>query len=122
MARPDGNILEIKQGSTFRRKLTWKQKDDAGQWVAVDISNCTLRLQIRSRVDADSVLFEFSTTNGRITLTDAANGVFTILATAAETAAMTWAEGKFDLDITFPNADVTTLWEGDAILKKEVTR
>lgn len=79
-----------KRGDTFELLSTVENEG-----VAVDITNWTIASQARS--DDDTILQTFT-----ITKTDAANGVFTVGATATQTEA--WALGNYSMDIEFIDA------------------
>lgn len=115
MAAGSYNIT-IEQGATFSLVVTWE--DSAGS--AVDLTGRTARMQIRDRVAATDTLIELTTENGRIALGGAA-GTITLTITAADTAALDFRSGVYDLEIV-NGAVVDRILEGEVELNKEVTR
>jgi hypothetical protein len=49
-------------------------------------------------------------------------GVIAITVTAAQTAAMAWKHGVYDLELVSPNGTVERLLKGDVVVDFEVTR
>jgi len=111
--------LSVEQGATFTKVLTWKAGTPA---VAVDLTGCTARMQIRPTIASATVHAELTTENGGITLGGAA-GTVTILITATATAAFTWTEAVYDLEIVLADAvTVHRLVYGSVVVSPEVTR
>lgn len=110
--------LTVYQGATFRRVITWSAGTPA---VPVSLVGCTARMQVREKLDAPAVLLELTTENGRIVLGGLA-GTVTLVLTAAETEALTWRSGVYDLEIEFPSGDVRRLLAGTVRVVPEVTR
>lgn len=108
----------ILQGETFSKVVTWKAGTPA---VPVDLTGCTARMQVRAAVDAADVLLELTTENGRILIGGLA-GTVTLRLTAAETAAITWPRGVYDLEVVHADASVRRLVAGSIKLSPEVTR
>lgn len=140
MSRSASIHLPIQQGATFRRVLTWGAypypvRQECGvvinaqtgrpanpaDFVPVDLTGCTARMQIRAEVGSILPLLELSTTNGRIALGGTA-GTATLSIDAATTAALTWDSGVWDLEITHPGGEVSRMAEGTASVSPEVTR
>lgn len=82
-----------------------------------DLTGCEIRMQLRNK-NCVSV-FEFSTINGRITITDAVNGVFQINALIIDVPVDTY---NYDIQITYPPNTVKTYIEGTWKIVKEYTR
>ena len=59
------NLPVIEQGATYRHTLYWK--DAAG--LPINLTACTVKMQIRATVDSSAVIAELSTANGRIIMT-----------------------------------------------------
>lgn len=80
-------------------------------------------MQIRSDVDSETVLAEFTTEDGGIELGGTAGTIRFGILTATESAALTWDEGVYDLEIIFSD-DVTVLRKiyGTVKVSPEVTR
>jgi hypothetical protein len=108
---------EIEQGATFLPPLiTWK--DETG--VAINLTGWTARMQIRPNVSSDTILVSLTTENGGITLGGIA-GTIQLTMTADATAALTWADGEYDLELV-NGAYVKRLLRGKVKVSKEVTR
>jgi len=109
--------IYIEQGATYNQPLVWK--DSSG--TAVNVTCYTARMQIRKTVDATTIIWTLTTENGRITV-GGANGLITLLVSAADTAALTTFCGVYDLEVISPAGVVTRLLEGQVEVSKEVTR
>lgn len=114
----DENLLVLLQGSTNDYRFIWY----AGG-VAVDLTDCTAGMQIRSDyADADgTVLLELTTANGKLIL-GTVNGEITIHIMPTDTIGIDWTEGIWDLEVYHPTGHVTRLIGGRVVLDKEVTR
>lgn len=113
--------LTIQQGATFQHVLTWKTGPIP---TPVDLTGWTARMQIRDNVSAVAVLLELTTENGRIALGGVA-GTITLNVNAADTAAIQWTKGVFDLELVNPALTpvyVKNLVQGTVQVRKEVTR
>lgn len=112
--------LEILQGATYRKRLTWKAGTPA---VAVDLTGYTARMQVRGEIEDVTFLIELTTENNRITLGGAA-GTIDLYISAADTEALTWETGVYDLELIAPglNGDVIRLVSGAVSVSPEVTR
>lgn len=112
--------LEILQGETYDKTMTWKVGADK---TPVDLTGCTARLQVRSFVDSTVKLLDLTTQNLGIIL-GGINGTIQLLISATNTAAiLTWTKGVYDLEIQFANGvTVRRLMEGKVKVSKEVTR
>lgn len=106
--------LTIEQGTTFSKRLTWRDKSKR----LVPLVGYTARMQIRASVSATEVILELSTANGRITL--GAAGTIDLNLTPAETSAL--KAGVYDLELTDVAGRVTRLIEGKVNVSPEVTR
>lgn len=102
------------RGDTLARTFTWA--DDAG--TAISLSGYTAKMQV---LDAgDSVVLEASTANSRLTVTNAAGGVLTLLVAASVIADLTPGKYTYDLQITSSTA-VLTLIRGAFHVIKDAT-
>ena len=114
---PAGNYnIVCDQGSTLTRVLTWKNSNGT----AVDLTNYTARMQVRTNYASNTALLSLTTENGGITLGGVA-GTITLLATATATAALTADTYVYDLEM-ITGANVTRLVEGTFQVTPEVTR
>lgn len=119
MITPAHEDIIIYQGATYFRRYTWKTGDPA---TPVDLTGATLRMQVRETKHSDIPLLSLSTGGSGITVTDAANGKFTVRAEAAQTDALSFTTGVYDLEIKLADGTVTRLVEGSATLSRQVTR
>lgn len=87
----------------------------------IDLTGYTARMQIRSDVDSDTVLVSLTTENGGITL-GGTDGTVTLLISATATAALTWDEGVYDLELVSSGGVATRLVSGRIAVSDEVTR
>jgi hypothetical protein len=109
--------FEIEQGATFRRSVTYKDSDD----VAIDLSNATVRMQIRNNYSSEEAAISLSTPDSGIAL-ESDTGVFTFTITAEQTAALTFVQGVYDIEIEYASGDVERILEGRVKVSTEVTR
>lgn len=112
--------LEIDQGATFDKTFTWKTGTKANA-APVDLTGCKARAQFRVELESATVLLELTTENGRIQL-GGLTGEIRILISAADTAAMAWLAGVYDLEIEFPDGTVVRRMAGGVVVSPEVTR
>lgn len=110
--------LVIKQGATFRKRLTWKTGTPL---VPVDLTGMTARMQVREELKSAAVLLEMTTENGGIALGGVA-GTIDLYLTAVQTAGYTWESGVFDLELVTSPTEITRLVEGTVTVSPEVTR
>jgi hypothetical protein len=118
MPKPFTHNLTIYQGATLRDTVTWKAGDPAAP---VDLAGCTARAQFRKAVGSSEVLATLTTENGGVILGGAA-GTIQLHMSAVDTAALTWRQAVYDLEITLSNGDVRRFMQGDAVVDPEVTR
>ena len=109
--------ITIEQGATFSRSCVYK--DSGG--TPIDISGCTLRMDIREYAQDPTALIQLTIGNGRITITDAVNGAFSLDILAVDTAALHFENGVYDLEIEFPSGEVRRLIEGPVQMSFGVT-
>jgi len=102
------------RGDTLTRTFTWK--DDAG--TAISLSGYTAKMQV---LDAgDSVVLEASTANSRLTVTNAAGGVLTLLVAASVTVDL--VPGKYTYDVQLTNGTtILSLLRGAFHIVKDAT-
>ena len=115
--------VTIYAGSTFSKKYGCAtQASKTAPKVRVDLTGAKLRLQVREKVAAATVLLELTTENGGIVVTDAVNGYYTLSLSAAQTAAQTWKKGVGDLEVEFLDGTVKRLWRATFVVDAEATR
>lgn len=109
--------FEIEQGADKLKPFVWKDSNGT----PVNLSNYTARLQVRKSVSATDVLFEMSTANNRISIV-AADGKVILAFKHADTSALTWKQGKYDLELTSGDGTRTRLLQGTITISPEITR
>lgn len=117
MTTPAKLKFTIYQGATFRKRLTWK----APSGTPIDLTGCTARMQVRSEVESAVVLLNLTTENGGIAL-GGVSGEVDLYVSPADTSAINWDGGVFDLEIIHPGGEVTRLAQGSISVSPEVTR
>lgn len=117
MAAGKVNLPSIEKGATYRHTLYWKDKSG----VAIDLTGCSAKMQVRESVDSSVVLLELSSANGGITITPLTGKIDLYLSDENSTL-LVGLGGIYDLEIYWPNGDVTRLVEGKLAFKPEVTR
>lgn len=84
----------------------------------VDLTGATARMQIRARIGGE-LLLELTTDNGGLAITG--HGTLTRTLSAAQTAALTWTEGVYDLEIEYADGTVQRYLQGAVTVSREVT-
>ncbi len=109
--------LVIEQGTDFSHLVGIQNADGS----IFPLTGYTARMQIRPTVDSITVLLELTVANGRISV-NAIAGQLTLAIANADTAAVTWRSGVYDLEIVSGGGVVTRIMQGNATLSLEVTR
>lgn len=90
-------------------------------YTPVDLTSYTARMTIKNKVGGTTLM---SLTSGapdnRIAL-DNVNHTVTLTISAADTAAITWKTGVYDLEMVSPSNVVTTIFSGNIVVTQEVT-
>lgn len=110
----EGDII-VEQGATFDIVLTWK---DAKRDL-IDLTGWTAKLQVRDYPGSGDVLLEMSTENGQIVLGGVA-GTIRLVLSMTETAALSFNDGKYQLELYPPASQAERLLKGRFIIDKEV--
>ena len=108
--------ITIEQGSGFTLPLVY----EAPEGSPVNLTGSTARMHVREKYSSVEKYIELTTANGRITL--GPNGSITLSLTAAETAALAFSRGVYDLEIVPPAGQPYKIIKGNVFLKREVTR
>lgn len=111
--------ITIEQGSTWTMTLTLYE--DEAKTTPLDLTGYTARMQIRSFKESSTILDEFTTENGGITISGANSNIMTITASATDTEAYSFRTGVYDLEIVLSGV-VARIMEGDVEVSFEVTR
>lgn len=111
--------LTIEQGATWEESVQWLVP---GTETPVDLTNYTARMQIRPNASSDVVYASLTSSPAAgITIT-AATGIVTMRMSATTTAALSWRDAVYDLELESSTGVVTRLIEGRVTLSREVTR
>lgn len=116
----------IKQGGEYNRYIALKSLDPAtGERTLLNTAGYTARMVIRADYDAAPSLI-CTTANGRIVtgIQTSSGQQFNVLITitaAATSALIDWGYGVYDLKLTDPFAHTTYVFEGRAVLRREVS-
>lgn len=116
--KPFKQNITIIQGATLDLLVTWRAGDPA---VAVDLTGCTARMQVREKITSPTPLISLTTENGGIVLGGAA-GTIRRFMDADDTADIDWKSGVYDLEIEFADGTVRRLLAGSVVVSPEVTR
>jgi hypothetical protein len=111
--------LEVYKGSTFVKIIQWKTGTPA---VAVNLTGCTARMQIRKAVNDTTVLDNLTTENAKIVIHEPLNGKFKIVIPATVSSAYAFTSAVYDLELVFTDGTVTRVIEGCLTAVPEVTR
>ena len=112
--------LTVYKGSTFSKKFQWKTGEPL---TPVDLTGCTIRMQVRKLVTSSSILAEFNESNGMLIITNPINGQFQLDISASTSTGFNFTSGVYDIEISYPdNITVYRLIEGSFIAVPEVTR
>ena len=110
--------LVLEQGATWDTPFTWETSPN----VPKDLTGWTARMHIRTEVDTPTTLMELTTTAGTLVV-DGPTGTTSLNVAPAVTAALTWTEGVYDLELVRgAELEVRRLVEGRVRLSPEVTR
>ena len=111
--------LDVYKGSTFVKVIQWKTGTPP---VAVNLTGCTARMQLRKAVNDTTVLDTLTTENGKLVIHEPLNGKFKIVIPASTSTAYTFTSAVYDLEIIFADQTVTRVIEGCLTAAPEVTR
>ena len=112
--------LEIEQGGTYTLPLVWQDSTKS----PIDITGRHARMHIRSTREANIILVELTSDNGRITL-GGATGSIVVKLTAEETSLIDWTFAVYDLELFYDDSGVEVVNKiigGNITVLQEVTR
>lgn len=112
--------LRLHQGATWHVQFTYKVGADPATATPVDLTHYVARLQVRSAWYSETPLLALTEAAG-ITLGGGA-GTIDLNLSATETAALTWREGVYDLELVTPEGGVRRVLAGKVTVIPEVTR
>ena len=112
MSKSEKYNLNIDAGTTFVLTVTVEN---------TDLTGYSARTQFRTNVTSSNFVYEGTTGNGDIVITDAVNGVFTLTISATDTAALSKTY-VYDIEIESAGGVVTRVLRGDVVVRPQVTR
>lgn len=108
----------MKQGDTFTLKMQYTTRaTPTSNPIPVNLTGCTVSSYIRKAQDTNSELLATFT----CVITEAVTGKYELRLTAAQTAALNFSVGYYDIQVTAANTTKKTLLQGRVTLNKEVT-
>lgn len=117
--------ISLEQGATYRDSFTWRQEDGSVPPTGpiIDLTGATARMQIRPTVSDATILLDLTTVNGGLIIHPGlVSPNLEIYITDVQTTGLTFTTAVYDLEVVFPNGDVTRLLKGNVTLDPEVTR
>lgn len=109
--------IKLNQGSSYTLPLVLKDGDGN----LVNLSGYSAAMQIRIVPEAEDVIDELSTGNGRIVI-DAENGKLTLSFPHEVTEAYPAGQFFYDIEIVSADDEVTRILQGRIFINAEVTR
>jgi len=106
--------LQIEQGAKFHKTLYYKPNN-----VAADLTGYTALMQIRDAVGGE-ILSEFTTDDNSIVIT-AEEGKIELIKTTAETSAMTFTSGVYDISLIDADGEALRLARGAVSVGQAIT-
>lgn len=117
MAAATVALPPIEKYATYSHTITWTDVSGNG----INLSNCTADMMLKITQGVPDVLFELSTANGRIVITDPINGVIQLTISSSDTATLPVESMVYDLVISFPSGVKTRLIQGSIAVSDGVT-
>lgn len=87
----------------------------------VDLAGYTARMHIREKLESTSIILQLTTENNRIII-DNTQKTINLRISAADTAALTFQQAVYNLELVSASGTVSSLIAGNIQLLKEVTR
>ena len=112
--------LTIDQGADWFWTVTWKVGSTAKSSMPKNTTGFTARMQVRAKYDSPTAVLNLTSANGGIIVSS--NGIFSVHATAVQTAAIAPGKYVYDIEVVAPSGVVTKLARGTVRVVAEVTR
>lgn len=107
------NLPPIEIGTTYVETIYWKD----GNKKAIDMTGCTIQMQIRATIDSPILVCELnSTVNLRVKLLEL-SGQIDLIIPEDVTKIFKPLNAVYALDVTFPNKYIIRLIEGTILIK-----
>ncbi len=107
----------IRKGDDFIRAITVKQNG-----VLLDMTNYSFEMDIRGCIDDVSTIIELTVANGRIDISQVAQGVIILNINNVDTLALNEQKAVYDLKWTDTNSDKKTILQGVMEILEIVSR
>lgn len=121
MALPVGKNLTIYKGDSYALSFRLRGRTSTGNPGAyVDLTGATAKAQIRATETSNTVIAEFATEIPTQAGSDL--GRVNLSLTPEQTGDPAFDNGKWDVQILFPDGSVKTFLRGDVLVTKEITR
>ena len=111
--------LDVYKGSTFVKIIQWKTGTTR---VAVNLTGCTARMQIRKAVNDTAIMDTLTTENGKIEIHEPLEGKLKIIIAAEVSTLYAFTSAVYDLEIIFTDSSIVRIIEGCVTAAPEVTR
>lgn len=94
--------LEIYKGSTYTKTIQWKSGDPL---LPVNITGCTVNMQIKQNTTTTDVIDTLTTANGRITIDSATEGIITMHFPSSVSKDVAINSAVYDLDVSYSSGE-----------------
>ena len=114
--------LPLIAGRTFDFDLTWQTKDENGAWEPVNLTGCTVELEIRKSTD-DTLLVRCSSEAGNIKIPEPESGEILFHIAPEQTNDQDpnqWTDAIWEVVVTYPSLDKYSIFWGSATLQRRV--
>ena len=121
----------VEQGSDFITTFVWKTQpgeccNDPDAVLpppaAVDLTDYSLRMQVRPSPGSTTLYFEASSANGFLVKVTPEEGIFALLIPAGQSSQWAWKRGVYDMEMVHNTSGaVVRLLEGAVTVSPEVT-
>lgn len=109
--------IQIEPGATFELPLQFLDANS----VPINLTGYTARMQVRP-APGGTLILDLTTSNGKIVITDAAQGKLKLLVEASETNSVPPGVYRYDLELQSPANVVTRYLEGQVRVKEQITQ
>lgn len=114
----DEQNLPLVTGTTFDFELTWETENEQNLLEPVDITGCSVDLQVRGMI-SKSLLLSCTSLAGEVTVTDPSTGKMKFHIAPSKTAdqdVAAWGDARWEVKVMFPSGDAYSLVRGWATL------
>jgi len=114
----DEQDLPLVTGTTFDFELTWETENEQGELEPVDITGCSVDLQVRG-MTSKALLLSCTSVAGEVTVADPTTGKMEFHIAPGKTSGQdvtAWQDARWEVKVTFPSGDAYSLVRGWAKL------